>query len=37
MNIWQIYEIEKQRIKEQNLSPAEYEREIRKLTERLGI
>lgn len=37
MDKWVIYEIEKQKIKAMGLSPAEYERAIRKLTERLGI
>ena len=34
---WEEYEIEKKRLQRKNLSPKEYEEEIRKLTKRLGL
>ena len=34
---WEEYEIEKKHLQRKNLSPKEYEEEIRKLTKRLGL
>jgi len=34
---WEDYEREKRRIQRKNLSPKEYEAEIKKLTKRMGL
>jgi hypothetical protein len=37
MNKWKKYEIEKEIIQKKNLTPEQYEKEIRKLCERFGL
>ena len=37
MDKYKVYEAEKRKLQEKGLSPAEYEAEIRKLAERLGL
>lgn len=36
-DIWQVYEQEKKKLREADLSPEEYERRLKALLDRLGL
>jgi hypothetical protein len=37
MNNWWLYELEKRKLQEKNLTWKEYQKELKKLAKRLGI